>query len=42
MAHKGKIQLTYVIVAPGEVAADGDRLFASHNTWMEATHHRSG
>ena len=42
MAHKGKIQLTYVIVAPPEEVEEGDRIFASHGPWMEATHHRDG
>jgi hypothetical protein len=42
MAHKGKIQLTYVIVAPPEAVAEGVRLFRSHAPWMEATHHRAG
>lgn len=42
MAYKGKIQLTYVIVAPPEAVAEGDRIFLSHGPWMEATHHRAG
>lgn len=42
MAHKGKIQLTFVISAPPDQAAEGDRLFGTHGPWMEATHHRSG
>ena len=42
MAHKGKIQLTFVIVAPPDIAEEGDRLFQSHGPWMEATHHRDG
>jgi hypothetical protein len=42
MAHQGKVQLTYVIVAPPEEVAEGDRIFQSHGPWMEATHHRSG
>ena len=42
MATKGKIQLNYVIVAPPDAVAEGDRLFASHGPWMESTHHRSG
>jgi hypothetical protein len=42
MAHKGKIQLTYVITAPPDAVAEGDRIFASHGPWMEATHHRGG
>ena len=42
MAHQGKVQLTYVMVAPPEEVAEGDRIFRSHGPWMEATHHRSG
>jgi len=42
MAHTGKVQLTYVIVAPPEEVAEGDRLFASHAPWMASTHHRTG
>lgn len=42
MAHHGKIQLTYVIVAPPEASAEGDRIFQSHGPWMEATHDRGG
>lgn len=42
MAHHGKIQLTYVIVAPPEEVAEGDRLFRTHAPWMEATHQRTG
>jgi hypothetical protein len=42
MAHHGKTQLTFVIVSPPELAADGERLFKSHAPWMEATHHRDG
>jgi len=42
MAHKGKIQLTYVITAPPDQVAEGDRLFKSHQPWMDSTHHHSG
>ena len=42
MSHKGKIQLTYVIVASPEQAKEGDRIFQNHAPWMEATHHREG
>jgi hypothetical protein len=42
MSHRGKIQLTLVIVAPQDLAAEGDRLFKSHAPWMEATHQRKG
>ncbi len=42
MAHKGKIQLTFLIVSPPDLVAEGDRLFRSHGPWIEATHHRTG
>jgi len=42
MAHKGKIQLMLLIVAPPDQAEEGDRLFSTHAAWMEATHHRDG
>ena len=42
MSQKGKVQLSFVIVAPPDQVAEGDRLFKSHAPWMEATHHRSG
>ncbi len=42
MAHEGKTHLNYVIIAPEEHVAEGDRIFRSHKKWMERTHHRSG
>ncbi len=42
MAYQGKTHLTYVIIAPPDQVAEGDRLFATHGKWMEATHHRDG
>lgn len=42
MAHVGKTQLTYVFSVPADQVAEGDRIFASHGPWMEATHHRTG
>ncbi len=42
MAHKGKIQLTFVIVAPPDQVKEGERIFRSHAPWMKATHHRDG
>ncbi len=42
MTHKGKIQLTFVIVAPPDQVEEGERIFRSHAPWMEATHHREG
>lgn len=42
MSHKGKIQLTFLIVAPPDQVVEGDRIFRSHGPWMETTHHRKG
>ena len=42
MAHQGKTQLLYVIVAPPDQVDEGDRIFATHLPWMEGTHHRDG
>jgi len=42
MAHHGNVQLTFVIVAPPELEAEGDRIFKNHAVWMEKTHHRDG
>lgn len=42
MAREGSTQLTYIIIAPPELTDEGDRIFRSHQTWMEATHHREG
>ena len=42
MSHKGKTQLTLLIIAPPEQVSEGDRIFSSHGPWMEATHHRTG
>ena len=35
-------QLTFVIVAPPDQVAEGDRIFKSHAPWMEKTHPRNG
>ena len=42
MAHKGKIQLMFTIIAPPDQVEEGDRIFRSHAPWIEATHHRTG
>jgi hypothetical protein len=42
MAYHGKSQLTLIIIAPSDQAAEGDRLFQSHGSWMESTHYRTG
>ena len=42
MKYHDKIQLTAIIIAPPDQAEEGDRLFRSHASWMESTHHRSG
>ncbi len=42
MNYKNKVQLTAIIIAPLDQAEEGDRVFQSHASWMEATHHRAG
>ena len=42
MTYHGKTQLTLTIIAPPDQVAEGDRLFKSHGSWMEATHYRTG
>ena len=42
MSHKGKTQLTFIIVAPQDQVAEGDRIFKSHAPWIEKSHHRTG
>ena len=38
----GKTQITIIFIAPPDLEAEGDRIFASHAAWMERTHHRDG
>ena len=42
MKYHDKVQLTLIIIAPPDQAAEGDRLFQSHGVWMETTHYRDG
>ena len=42
MAYNGKTQLTFVIIAPPDQVKEGDLIFRSHASWMEASHHRDG
>jgi hypothetical protein len=42
MTYHDKIQLTLIIIAPADEVAEGDRIFKSHRSWMEATHYRTG
>ena len=42
MSQQGKVQLTFIIVAPPDQVAEGDRLFKTHAPWMKASHPRSG
>jgi hypothetical protein len=42
MTYHDKVQLTLIVTAPPDQAAEGDRLFQSHGAWMESTHYRSG
>ena len=42
MSHKGKIQLTIIFTATPDIVEEGDRIWASHATWMEKSHYREG
>ena len=43
MSQQGKLQLTIVFKATSpELAAEGDRIFESHASWMAGSHHRDG
>jgi hypothetical protein len=42
MTYHDKTQITLIIIAPPDQAAEGDRLFKSHGAWMESTHYRTG
>jgi hypothetical protein len=42
MTYHDKVQLTLIIIAPPDQAAEGDHLFQSHGSWMESTHYRTG
>ncbi len=42
MSHQGKVQITFVIVAPPDQVAAGDRIFESHAKWMAESHYREG
>ena len=42
MSHKGKTQITFIFTASPDLAAEGDRILASHAAWMEKTHHQDG
>jgi hypothetical protein len=42
MNYKGKAQLSYIIIAPAELEAEGDRFFKHQAEWVEKTHHRAG
>jgi hypothetical protein len=42
MSHKGNVQLIFIVVAPPDQVAEGDRIFEHHAAWMAETHHREG
>jgi hypothetical protein len=42
MSHKGNTQVTFILTATPDLVAEGDRIFASHASWMEKSHHRDG
>ncbi len=42
MTYHDKIQVAAIFIAPPDQAAEGDRIWQSHASWMESTHHRTG
>ena len=42
MKYHDKIQVAAIFIAPPDQAAEGARIWQSHASWMESTHHRSG
>jgi hypothetical protein len=42
MKYHDKTQLNFIIIAPPDQVAEGDRLWKSHGAWMESTHYRAG
>ena len=42
MKYHDKIQVAAIFIAPPDQAAEGDRIWQSHASWMESTHHRTG
>jgi hypothetical protein len=42
MGHQDKVHLNVTFTVRPDLVAEGDRLFASHGPWMEASHPRSG
>ncbi len=42
MSHRGNTQVTFILTATPDLVGEGDRIFASHASWMEKTHHRDG
>ena len=42
MSHKGNTQVTFILTATPDLVVEGDRIFASHASWIERTHHRDG
>ena len=42
MTYHDKIQVAAIFIAPPDQAAEGDRIWQSHASWMASTHHRTG
>ena len=42
MKQQGCTQFVIIITVAPEHVAEGDRIFKSHATWIERTHHRDG
>ncbi len=42
MSQKGNTMITMTFISGPENNAEGDRIFASHASWMKESHHREG
>ena len=42
MTYHDKLQIAVIIIASPDQVAEGERIFKSHGSWMEATHYRTG
>ncbi len=42
MSHEGKTQITFIFTASPDLVGEGDRIFASHASWIAKTHYREG
>jgi hypothetical protein len=42
MSNEGNIQFLVIFTVPEEQVAEGDRIFESHEQWMNETHYKGG